>query len=334
MLRYLVTTHYDRIPLDHQIIMVDGTVPGWVAQPGDLHFDHHRPQGSEIQIAEIPLPEQQPLIAQSSLKKPICLVTTMVDADACCAAAWVQLSRDRLTPDSVRRLHAIAWDCDHLYVPESLRELSEFAANAVASLKLQAAEIVNLLNLPCDRETWSAGDWEQYVSEQFQLGTEWLLAAAQGQRPYPGAAGEAAPYWQALEQDIVQLIGEQRIVLVPTHQGAIAVCDLQGLSKSIDPRAFYKALEQQYATTRLRPETLMLRRHRQGGLQYTLGCLPTHPNTRYLDYTRSIFTLLTAAERAKQPQADAWGGRRTVGGSPWNIPSLLTVQEIVAILDS
>jgi hypothetical protein len=51
---YLVTTKADRLPTDHQIIMVDGTVPDWKAKPGDLHWDHHRPGGADVQIDKIP----------------------------------------------------------------------------------------------------------------------------------------------------------------------------------------------------------------------------------------------------------------------------------------
>ncbi|MBD2311095.1 hypothetical protein H6G20_05275 [Desertifilum sp. FACHB-1129] len=40
-------TNADCLPTDHQIIMVDGTVPDWVAKPGDLHWDHH-PGGADI----------------------------------------------------------------------------------------------------------------------------------------------------------------------------------------------------------------------------------------------------------------------------------------------
>ncbi len=55
---YLVTTNADRLPSDHQIIMVDGTVPDWEAKPGDLHWDHHRPGGADVQMDEIPLPDR------------------------------------------------------------------------------------------------------------------------------------------------------------------------------------------------------------------------------------------------------------------------------------
>jgi hypothetical protein len=76
-----------------------------------------------------------------------------------------------------------------------------------------------------------------------------------------------------------------------------------------------------------------VREHKYGGIQYTLGCLPNHPQTRHLDYTASTFERLTQAELAKDPSSEGWGGRRTVGGSGWNTPSHLTPEEAIALLD-
>lgn len=41
--KFLVTTDVNRVnevAENHQIVMVDGTVPGWQARKQDLHFDH------------------------------------------------------------------------------------------------------------------------------------------------------------------------------------------------------------------------------------------------------------------------------------------------------
>ena len=84
---------------------------------------------------------------------------------------------------------------------------------------------------------------------------------------------------------------------------------------------------------RLRPETLLVREHKYGGIQYTLGCLPNHSQINHLNYTAKIFERLTQAELAKDSSSEAWGGRRTVGGSAWNSPSNLTPEEVIALLD-
>lgn len=334
-MQYLVTTKADRLPPDHQIIMVDGTVPDWTAKLGDLHWDHHRPAGADIQIDEIPLPQGQSLVEARSTNQPPCLVTTMVDADACCAAAWVQLRQDVLTPETIAKFKAIAWDCDHLTVPEVLKPYAEFAAKAVVALRTSSEGIAADLGLPHERNEWADADWEAYSSEAFRRGTEWLMAAAKGDRSYPGENGEADDYWQQIEADAQMLIDQKRIQFISTDRGDVAVCDQTSTGHAIDPRSFYDAIPKLHhaSVVHLRPESITIRDHRTGGTQYTLGSIPLHPEQQRLDFTQDTFDRLSAAEQAKNPESGHWGGRRTVGGSPWNTPSQLTVEEIVALLD-
>jgi hypothetical protein len=328
---YLVTTKADHIPIDHQIIMVDGTVPDWEAKFGDLHWDHHCPGGADVQIDEIPAPKERSLVEERSTDRPVCFVTTMVDADACCAAAWVQLPAQTLTRETIAKFKAIAWDCDHLMVPPNLSQYAEFAAKADAALKKSSEGIAADLGLPHERKDWTEEQWEAYSSEAFRRGTEWLIAAAKGDRSYPGECGEADDYWQQIRADAQQLTDENRIQFIDTQRGAIAVCDTRRMGHSVDPRSFYEAI--QSCSQSLRPEALTIREHRAGGTQYTLGSIPLHPEQHTLDYTRGTFDRLTQAERAKNPASGSWGGRRTVGGSAWNTASELTVEEIVALLD-
>jgi hypothetical protein len=332
---YLVTTKADRLPKDYQIVMVDGTVPDWNAKPGDLHWDHHRPDGADVQMDEIPMPETQPLLEEHSTNQLPCFVTTMVDADACCAAAWVQLPREILSPETIAKFKAIAWDCDHLTVPEELKQYAAFAAKAVVALKNASEGIAADLGLPHERKEWADEHWEAYSSEAFRRGTEWLIDAAKGDRPYPGESGEADDYWQQIEADAQMLLDENRIRFITTNRGEVAVCDQTSTSHAIDPRSFYHAIPKlrSSSNTHLRPEAITIRDHRAGGMQYTLGSIPLHPEQHDLDFTNGIFDRLTQAEQAKDPESGTWGGRRTVGGSPWNTPSNLTIEEIVGLLD-
>jgi hypothetical protein len=52
--------------------------------------------------------------------QPTCIVTTQVDADVCCAAAWAQLNAgaEELSPDTITKLRAIAVPGDRLMVPQ------------------------------------------------------------------------------------------------------------------------------------------------------------------------------------------------------------------------
>jgi hypothetical protein len=331
-MRYLVTTNLSHIPKDHQIIMVDGTVPGWQPRSDDLHWDHHRSGGADIQIDEMPMPKTK-LVEDFATDRPVCIVTPQVDADACCAAAWVQLPREVLVRSQVvDRLRAIAWDCDHLIVPEKLNHLAEFALKAVAGMKTIGSAIATELQLSPDRQTWTPEDWESYMSISFQRSTEWLIAAAVGDRAWPGEQGEADSYLKGLESDAQQLIAQERIRLIPTSRGFVGVCYLKGIGRYIDPRAFYQGLTSIADVQSLRPETLVIREHKNGGTQYTLGCLPAHPQTPKLDYTSGIFERLTQAELIKNPHTEGWGGRRTVGGSGWNTSSQLTPEEILELI--
>ncbi|MGA1473683.1 MAG: hypothetical protein ACO4AI_00710 [Prochlorothrix sp.] len=331
---YLVTTHHHRLPTDHQIIMVDGTVPQWVPQPGDLHWDHHCPGGAPIQVLDMPLPHATTLLAEQGTDAPVCFTTTQVDADACVAAAWVQLPRSILIqPDSAARLQSIAWDCDHLGVPPHLDPWGDFAATVVAALKVQADRLRQELDLPDDRHQWQPSDWERYHSTAFEQGTQHLMGAALGDRPWPGEAGEAVDYWRQAETDRVQLQQEGRVWFVPTATGQVAVCDLRGIDRAVDPRVFYQVLAQKSDCQNLRPETLTWRDRPLGGQGYTLGSIPLHPRQADLDYTRGTLARITAAEQAKSGYPDPWGGRKVVGGSPWNRPSVLTPEEVVTAID-
>ncbi len=331
-MRYLVTTDVAQLPTDHQIFMVDGTVPHWHPQTDDHHWDHHRPGGKDIQIDEMPWPVNT-LIEDYSTGQPPCIVTPQMDADACCAAAWLQLPRSVLQPETVAKLRAIAWDCDHLTVPPDLQSLAEFALKVVVGLRSLSSPIAKTLHLPKDRQQWTAEQWQIYMSVNFQQGTDWLLMAARGECPWPGEQGEADHFLRSLQNDANQLITDERIYLIPTEQESVAVCNLKGIGRYIDPRAFHQALATMTDCPKLRPETLMIREHKHGGIQYTLGCLTHHPRTPFLDYTAGTFARLSRAELAKDKTAEPWGGRRTVGGSGWNRTSFLTPEEVVAMLD-
>jgi len=337
---YFVTTQLDRLPLDRSFIMVDGTVPLWKPCSWDRHWDHHRLGGAAIQVEEMPLPIAESIVGEHRIAHPtappLCLVTTMVDADACVAAAWVQLSRSCLMdPDIRNRLRAIAWDCDHLTVPPELADYGEFAAKGVAALKETAKQLVHSLGLDADRKQWSDRQYEQYYSSAFRQGTEWLVAAARQERSWPGEQGEADSYWQLLQGDGAQILAEQRIQLFTTPTGSIAFFDLQGIDRYVDPKACYQALQTIVpALDSLRPETIVLRDHRQTGRLYTIGSLPLHPQQKGLDFLRDrLFERLSHAEKAIDPSSGTWGGRRTVGGSPWNNPSRLSPEQVVEILE-
>ena len=327
-MKYLVTTRLEALERQSsncQVIMVDGTVPGFQPKPEDYHFDHHRPGGADIQIDEIMAGDINP----NGL-----IVTTMVDADACVAAAYIQLPS--LSEENLAKLRAIAYDCDHLSVPSDLERYSDFAAQAVAAMKADSESLLEELKLPKNRKEWSVEQREKFTSLAFKKNTQALIDACLGKRKFPGECGEAAEYWKKVEQDTELLLNENRV----TFYKETLFIDYKGLQgRYIDPRCALKAyrwIYDNYGHEAQTPITLAQREmfinNEFKGYSYTLGCIPLHPKVDSLDYTRAAFAALTKAEWAKNSGVDAWGGRKTVGGSGWNTPSQLLPEEVIDIV--
>lgn len=52
-----------------------------------------------------------------------------------------------------------------------------------------------------------------------------------------------------------------------------------------------------------------------------------------MDLTKSVFPALNKAEKLINPDSQDWGGRATVGGSPFNNPSMLiTPEQVIDII--
>lgn len=332
MFNFLVTTDINKLNDLGQVIMLDGTVPDWKPKSSrsymssDIHFDHHRPGGADIQIDEMISTDFQEIVEPSAT-----FVTTMVDADACVAAAFIVLCHMGEIPNSktFKKLRAIAYDCDHLAVPESLSHLADFAAQAVAAMKANSNETINILSLPKDRTKWTVEDKELFSSECFKLGTHHLVNACLGLCPFPGEQGEAKSYWKNVEKVTQKILDENRIRF---YKGC-AIFDGTEISEYVDPRCWLKAMKQYGDITY--PVTLTRRTVVNGGVHqgycYTLGTIPLHPDQASWDYTSSIFDALTKAELINYGNESKWGGRRTVGGSGLKQISMLSPYEIIDI---
>ena len=337
MVNYLVTTRLEvleKASNGFQVFMVDGTVPGFAPKNYDYHFDHHRDGGTDIQIDE--MPSMEDLKIDPNLQGLI--VTTQVDADACAASCYLQIPNWGwgLVEDCFDKLRAIAYDCDHLGVPQSLAKYADFAAQCVAAMKSDSNSLVEELGLSKDRKTWTIEEKEKYASLAFQRGTEALIAACKGERKFPGELGEAKEYWEKVEENTALLLDENRV----TFYRNTLLIDYKGLQgKYIDPRCALKAYdflreicghECEYPITLAQREVYIENEFK--GYSYTLGCIPLHPQLKDLDYTKEVFKTLTAAEKEINPNADGWGGRKTVGGSGWNTPSQLKPEEVIDIV--
>ncbi len=324
---FLVTTQSESVAQKqndgYQIIMVDGTVPDWSPREGDLHFDHHRPGGKKVQIDEIP-----PNIIGGA---KVCFVTTMVDADACAAAAYILITKP--SEDSFFRLRAIAYDCDHLFVPENLKGYADFASQAVAAMKQDSNSLVDELGLPANRREWSLHTKERFASLAFKRSTYHLVDAALGLRQWPGENGEAKPYWDKVVAYTNQLQEEERV----TEYCGVVLIDMKELGgQYIDPRCplrVVKGWKQQPSTPVSITKREVYVENEFKGYSYTIGSIPWHEDYGLYDYTQGLWQALTNAEVAKggDPHINKWGGRATVGGSGWNAVSFLTPEEVADV---
>lgn len=329
-MQYLVTTNFSLLP-QTAVAMLDGTVPGYSLRDGDIHYDHHRVGGAEIQIDEI--------FQVNPISNDFTIVTTQLDADACVAACFVQMY-PRISPNDQRKLRAIAFDCDHLKVPDDLSELADFAAQAVAAMKAEGFKIAGQLGLPEDRKVWTEDQKVAYASEGFRQGTEWLIAAVKGERKYPGEMGEAAEYWAQVQADEEQFIAEGRIT---KYKDALLFNMIGWGGRYVDPRASLRAAKRLELTATL---TLTQRETTDGGWSYTIASSAKNLLTAF-----DAFRKLTKAEAGLRkidinlvdncwgkPSIssiigfDPWGGREAVGGSGWRTPSLLQPEEVIDAL--
>lgn len=358
-IKFLVTTRSEAVThlqnLGYQVIMIDGTVPNWEQKPGDLHYDHHKVNGAKIQLDEIPLSQFVGHDQESILSGNECYITTMVDADACVAAAAIILAEEGYYPvPNFEKLQAIAYDCDHLGVPEKLEHLADFAAKAVAAMKENGNKFVEILNLPQDRRSWTIEEKELFTSRCFEACTLQLVQACLGKVPFPGEQGEADTYFAKQDLLLQDLIKEERVSLISNCLVFNAV-GLEGIYQ--DPRTWIKAAKHFYGDLdRLSPITLTCRQivieGEVKGNSYTLGNVPLHEELDYLDYNKlGVYEALSKLEAEKlQPvlinvntedfvdlldieiSPPKWGGRATVGGSDWKIPSALSSIEVVNVI--
>lgn len=338
--------------------MVDGTVPGWSPGPNDLHYDHHRPGGADVQIIEIPDTVRLP--------DDCTIVTTQVDADACAAAAWLILKTMQVDPaleyQAYCDLVAIAYDCDHLGLPidSKWNPYREAARNAVAALKLNGDSVISEMGLPVNRWQWSADQKRSYASECFQRGTNALLQAALGKEPYPGARGEAAEYWVRVEALRPYVNACSKLI------NNCAVLDQRSLLQYCDPRLLVewaRTVDAGNITLTVRDRILkfievdkesviknelpdyelqegeeVVMELKIPAYAYTLGSVPLHRDGSPLFSDRGVWAALAATERQKRedynypmPSSD-WDGRNAVGGSSWNDASILTPEEVLEVV--
>lgn len=154
----------DLVEKGYSILMVDGSISGWIPRKGiDFHFDHHNIGNAFIQMDEIPkgVCKDIPNLA---------IVTPQVDADACVSAAFA-LVDFVILPETKAKLRAISFYCDFFSVPPPLSYLADFASLSVSFLHSGGDIIIHQLGLPLDRKSWSIEQKELFLSSAFEAKT-------------------------------------------------------------------------------------------------------------------------------------------------------------------
>lgn len=293
-LRIFTATRLDQVPARcKRVLSLDGAVPGAV-----VTYDHHQ-TGERINLDAVP-----PLVDPAQFDG---IATTLADTDALASAVAVLLGGPAaLEPRTRAILEAASHRCDHLIGhpahPPEIDALGRGLDNYVGG---------ELAHCPPSRRssTFARLVWEVYD-------------AVKGGLALPC---RAEPEWT---EAVARVIAAGHLTL----EGHVLVVDLRehrGLR--VRPDAWYLS----------RPECLtsvIVEAHPRGGPRYTVG---RNPFSGVDVEMRPALTALAVAEFGHGPPAlrgeatpgsENWGGRREVGGSPWNYGSRLAVGEVVAAL--
>lgn len=314
----------------YYLVGIDGTVPNG-AELYDELYDHHRPNGAEIQMDEIDDHNLRGGIKKRLAKvEKLAFITTMVDADAQVATFYFLTRLNGIdVTDSFNFLRAISYDCDHLAVPLHYQERYEKKASmVVAALKEVSNDLIQKLGLSSNRREWSIEDKELFASKAFELGVMVIIPSLlNGIWDYESLAKS---YWEQVEKNTEMLISEGRI----SEYMGVAIFDSKSLGGTyIDPRCWYRALDvlglDCYTGIALTQREVIVENQFQG-YSYTIGKIPLSKFDG--DFTQGLFSSLTEEERKINPNCDGWGGRATVGGSGFNSPSNLSPDQIITII--
>lgn len=341
--RYLVTTDANQLP-DCPIIMIDNAVPNWKPRPGiDLHVGSLSSVSTSVHTDRVPLGfvAEYPYVEGIDTSKVessdfVCIVSPEFTVSACATAAWVQLEKEELEDTAIGSLLSIAYDCDYFQVPNKFKVFSKFATKATVALELKAFEYETILELPKNPKERSPQQKRICSSLAFKMGTEWLIDAAKGSRPYPGEMGEATEYWRELVEIALIYLEESRLQI---YNDALLI-DNRGLNIGyIDPRSAYIAARNEG----LRYELSLVIKDSKEGYSYVLASSGLNLITKY-----NAFFTLTCKEAIKRNVSlhlieeswgkhncseligfDPWGGCEAIGESSNRSPSKLDPREVI-----
>ena len=293
MFPIFTATRTEQIPVRcKHFISVDGAVPG-----AAVTWDHHQ-TGERINLECVP--------NVVDIRSYDGIATTLADTDALASVVAVLCGGVGGLPPDVRAiLECASHYCDHL-LPHPAhgtdvnvigRGLDNFVGGSLARARnsRRSGVFAGLCRL--------------------------VFRRIRDREPLPRAF---QPSWSDAVQAVERAGGL-------TSLGSVLIVDLRRPRRRVSVRP-----DAWYLTRPACRVAVIADRHPKGGVRYTVGHNPFHA-----DFTdiRPILARLAEAEfqrgpPALAPRAEAgcenWGGRREVGGSPWNYGSRLTLDEVVA----
>lgn len=292
--RIFVATQAAQVPPGcRRFLSVDGTVPG-----AAVTWDHHV-SGEPINLDA--MPDAVLLDAFDGI------ATTLADTDALASVVAALWGGKAALPAKARAvLEAASHRCDHLLPHPAHRGRADAQGRALLAFISNA-----LAQRPPEGRSGEFARLCRLVSRRIATG-----------RGFP--RGRMPRFTQAVRA----MVEEGRL----RSRDGVLLVDLRGApARSLPPDAWYHA----------RPAcrvAVIVEDHPGGGLRYTVGRNPV--NVASPTDLRGVLAALARKEfshgaPAQRPDAgvgaENWGGRREVGGSPWNYGSRLDVEEVVGV---
>ncbi|MES2644205.1 MAG: hypothetical protein V4850_32265 [Myxococcota bacterium] len=293
---FVATRAVDVSAACRRYLSVDGSVPGALCT-----WDHHV-TGEDINLDA--MPDSIDLTGIDGVG------TTLADTDALASVVAVLLGgRAYLPPRARAVLEAASHRCDHL-----LRQPDYDGHTDRLGARLHAFVSASLARQPVQARGSEFARLCRLVARRVMAG-----------RSLPGAS---PPSWKRA----LRLLAEDARVRV---RGPLFVADLRGLPPERVP-----APDALYAAHPTCIAAVFVSDHRVGGTAYTVGRNPLNPAA--LRDIGPVLAALAKAEFAHGPPAELarpgaasenWGGRREVGGSPWNYGSRLSIDTVVGLVE-
>jgi len=263
----------------------------------DLLFDHHA-TGEAVNLLAIP----------DDVPMPGTVATTMLDGDAAISAAVVIL-RGRGEHRAVEAvwppLYEAAHYCDYLVPSGKHGDAEQAGLGLHCWLKERGFALGEVLAWA--RGEWSAAPGEPRPSTRTKSQVFGHLSQALVEGIHAGALPCDFVYLErlkAMEQEAraaVKRVDEAVTIVVPRGY--------------VDPMALYRVVD---------TDIVVITGDHEGGVHYTLG---VHPRAYGRIDLRPVLTELDRRE-------PGWGGRSNAGGSPLDVGSRLTLDEVIGVVRS